>query len=181
MIELEDDTMPTDEQIKVISDLCKQQLRAQKEVEEKEKELKEAQRKLRRIQEQELPDAMLAAGSGITMFETADGFNVSIKEDLKASIPKKNKPEAIAWLIEHGLESIVKENVEIPFDKGEVEKVDRLLEVLERNGFNEFSVKPTVNTATVKAALKELIEQGVDVPESTFGLYFYKQAIIKKP
>lgn len=176
--EFEDDNVVTDAQIKVISNLIKMQVELEDNVAEAEAKLKDAKIKLRKICESDLPDAMAAAG--MALFKTDNGLLVEISEKMTASISEKNKRAAIKWLMDNDLSSLVKENVVVPFDKGESEKVAALIDVLEANGVNDYSVSPSVNTSSVKSALKELIEQGVAVPKDTFGLFFYKQAIVKK-
>lgn len=179
MSEFEDDGIATDDQIKVISNLIKFQVECEDSVTAAEATLKEAKKKLRKVCEGDLPDAMAAAG--MKLFTTETGLAVELNEKMTASISAKNKQAAIQWLMEHDLESLVKENVVVPFDKGESEKVKQFVEMLEANGVSDFSVAPTINTSSVKAALKELIEEGVDVPADTFGLFFFKQAEIKAP
>lgn len=178
MGEFEDNTVASDEQIKVISNLIKLQVVHECKVASAEATLKEAKKQLRKVAEIDLPDAMTAAG--MALFKTDNGLLVEISEKMTASISAKNKPAAIQWLMEHDLESLIKENVVVPFDKGEAEKVKNFVEMLEANGVSDFSVAPTINTASVKSSLKELIEEGVDVPNDTFGLFFFKQAIIKE-
>jgi len=178
MSEFEDDTIASDNQITVISNLVKLQLDIEDEVAAIESKLKDAKKRLRKVCEGDLPDAMVSAG--VTLFRTDNGYVVDLKEDLKAAISTKNKPAAIKWLMDHDLASLVKENVVVPFDKGEAEKVAKFIDMLEANGVSEFSVAPTIHTNQVKASLKELIEDGVSVPEDIFGLYFFKQAIVKK-
>jgi len=178
MTEFEDDKTVTDAQIQVISNLIKLQVQCEFDVELAKGKLKELEKKLRGVSENDLPDAMSAAG--MALFKTDNGLLVEISEKLTASITKKNKPAAIKWLMEHDLESLIKENVVVPFDKGEGEKVRDFIDMLEQNGVSDFSVAPTINTTSVKSALQELMEQGVDVPEETFGLFFYKRATVKK-
>lgn len=179
MSEFEEDGMVTDAQLKTIAGLIKQQVLAEAKVSDLEGDLKEANKKLRKVSEVDLPDAMAAAN--FSLFKTDDGLLVEIDEKMSASISKKNKPAAIEWLMKNNLESLVKENVVVPFDKGESEKVKSFIEILEANGVSDFSVAPTVNTSSVKSALKELIEDGVEVPTETFGIFFMNKAKITTP
>ena len=174
-----DDIGITDSQIKTISGLVKRQVDLEKEVKDAEDALKKLKARLRKVAEVDLPDALVEAGT--TLFRTEDGYMVDLKEDMKASIPAKNKNKAIAWLIANDLESLVKENVVVPFDKGEGDKVKAVVDLLQGAGVVDFSVAASVHTNQVKASLKELIENGTAVPEDLFGIYWFKQAVIKTP
>lgn len=173
-----DITAPNNKQLEEISKLALLQNAQQQEVALLETKLQEAQKRLRRTQEQDLPEAMKAAG--LEMFKTFDGLEVSIDEKLYASIPKKHKSEAIRWLMDHDLSSLVKEDVNIPFDKGDHTAVQELVNLLEMTGYDTFSVEESVNTGSVKATIKELLDTGVDVPLELFGAYFHRKAVIKQ-
>jgi len=167
---------PTNEQIGEISSLAELQRKQEADVEDLEKRLKTALAALRQTQEQDLPAAMLAAG--MEQFKTTGGVSIGIKETLYASIPKAKRPAAVAWLLEHNQESLVKEDVVIPFDKGDHQKVGELVSLLEQAGYDQFSVNEAINTGSVKAMIREMLENGDDVPLDTFGAYFHRKAVI---
>ena len=171
----EDVQEATNEQLTEISSLAKLQLKQQKAADEITEKLKEANKVLRKTQEQDLPEAMLNAG--LEKFTTTNGLNISVSETLYASISKKNKPKAIAWLMDNGQSSLVKEDVNIPFDKGDHERVMRLVEDLQDH--YPVAVNETVNTASVKAMIKELLADSKEVPLELFGAYFARKSVIK--
>lgn len=177
MIDYEEKATVTDDQIKTISTLARKQIELMHAYDRAEKELKAAKIALYNVQEKELPEAMLAAG--MEAFTLATGEKVSVKETLYASIAQKNKNAAIAWLMDNGHGEIVKENVLLPFEKGEHEKVVELLEILEENGYLNHAVDDVVNTATVKSLIKELLEKGEAVPLELFGAHFARKAEVK--
>lgn len=181
-INFEDDTglAVTDAQLKTIAALAAHQVDLEAQVTRAEEELKKLEADLRKVSEIDLPQAMGEAG--MEAFTLADGSSVTVGETLYASFPKKDpkRSDAIKWLMEHDLETLVKESVIVPFDKGDHEKVVQLTGVLEANGVNTYQVDETVNTASVKAAIKELLENGTDVPTDLLGAYSVRRAEVKK-
>ena len=168
---------PDDASLKLVAHLAKEQKRLEVEVLEAETKLKDLSKQLNEIQFKKLPEAMQEAG--LTEFVTKDGFKITIKDDIKMSIPKKNMEEISAWLVEQNLESLLKTHVGFDYDKGESDKVNDLIEFLTKNGLTEFSLSNSVNTSSVKAALKELKENGVDIPYKLLGAYEFSKSVLK--
>ena len=142
-----------------------------------EDDLKNAKARLRKVQEHDLPEAMLACN--METFVTSDGLKVSVKETLYASIAAKNKVEAGKWLIANELGALVKEDVVIGFDGGDHEAVQELLDKLTLIGTKNVSTSESMNTASIKAAIKELLADGKEVPLELFGAYFSRKAVVK--
>jgi hypothetical protein len=149
----------------------------EKEVAKIEESLKQAKAKLRQVQERDLPEAMLACN--METFVTTDGLKVSVKETLYATVAAKNKPAAAKWLIENELGALVKEDVVVSFDGGKHEGVKELLSLLENAGVTNFTTAESMNTASIKSAIKELLGEGVEVPLELFGAYFARKAVVK--
>lgn len=167
---------PDEGQLKLISDLAARQVRLTRQAAEQEAALKETQRQLRKVQEQDLPDAMTAAGC--KAFTTAEGYGITIKEDISASLAEGKKAAAIDWLRENGYGDIVSDDVAVSFGKGKEEEALALVERLAEEGLIPVR-KTNVNTATLKSLIRELLAQGEDVPLETLGAYQWKKAIIK--
>ena len=142
-----------------------------------EETLKKAKAELRKVQEHDLPEAMLACN--METFVTSDGLKVSVKETLYASIAAKNKVEAGKWLIENELGALVKEDVIVGFDGGDHEAVQELLDKLILLGTYNVTTSESMNTASIKAAIKELLADGKEVPLELFGAYFSRKAVVK--
>jgi len=172
----EDITGPTNEQLTEISKLASIQQRQEADVEKLEGLLKTAKKALRKTSEDDLPGAMQAAG--MEEFKTITGLTVKVKETLYASIPKARKPSAIAWLLDHAQSALIKEDVIIPFDKGDHDRMSALTASLEEGGYTVV-INETINTGSIKAMIKEMLENGQDVPLDTFGAYFHTRSEIK--
>lgn len=159
----------TPQQLKDISLLANQQILKETEVEVLEQKLKSAKAELRRISEVNLPTSMSQAG--LKDFTLENGRKVQINTALYASIPQKNKRAAIQWLEDNGHGQIVSEDVYVPFRKGEHDKAEQVVRLLHENEINA-QINESVNTATIKALIKELQDDGRDVPLELFGAYW---------
>lgn len=160
-----------------ITNLTRQVIMQEQEVVRIEERLKKAKESLRKVQEVELPEAMKACG--MDKFTTTDGHSVNVTETLYASVPKKNKAQAAKWLLNNGLGSLVKEDVVVSFDNGQHERVREAVAVLESRGFSNYALSESINTASVKSAIKELLADGKDVPLDLFGAHFARKAVVK--
>jgi hypothetical protein len=129
-----------------------------------------------KVAEVDIPVAMEGAGlQGITL---ANGRQLTVKENLFASIPKGNKASAAAWLVEHDHASLIETEVKVAFDRGDEDLAKDLKALLIAQGFKPI-VTDDMNTARVKSAINEMREQGIDVPLPLFGAYIKKEAVIK--
>ena len=170
---------PSDEALRKVATLTNRQLELEDSVAELERQLKQEKERLRKVAEVELPE-LLQNEIGLTMFALADGTGVEIKDSLKCNIPKKNAGAVAEWLRENGHGALVKQDLLLPFDKGEAEKVKQITELLEEHGFSQYQINEAVHTGQLKSLIKELEEEGEDVPLSLFGAYHHKAAKITR-
>lgn len=132
-----------------------------------------------KIAEGDIPTAM--EGAGLQALVLANGRKLTVKEALYASmaeLSRARRNEAAAWMAEHGHASLVKTEVAVQFDRGDGDLARDTAELLRARGFTPL-VSENMNTASVKAAIKDMLEQGVDVPLPLFGAYLKKEAVIK--
>lgn len=141
---------------------------AQDDVTRAEEALKAAQQRERVLRENTLPELMKEAGQ--EKLRTSDGWDIELTETLRASIPAANKGEAFKWLEEHGQAAIIKREIDLKFGKDEQDKADRALALVLEAGFHPTD-KQTVHPQTLAATIRELTEQGVDVPMALLGAY----------
>ena len=159
-----------------------------------ERELKEANEKVERLETVDLPAAMLALG--LQSFKLATGENISIKREIQASITKANEPKVFAWLRAHNNDSIIKRDITAKFGKGEDKLADKILGQLKKLAPDaELNDKQSIHAGTLKAFVREKIEledrkpeegEIVDVipeadklPRELFGVYIVNRAIVK--
>lgn len=165
------------EALQSIAALAFQQLELEQRIKKGNTLLKELNQQRMKIAEIDLPEAMAAIHIAEFALETGQGIKVT--EKLYASIPKKNKPEAIKWLIKHKQSALVSTNIVLMFDKGEQAKVNMMLKRLEK--YNPV-VDESVNTGSVKSMIKEMTrntDTPIDVPLELFGAFWKKTAEIK--
>lgn len=116
-------------------------------------------------------------------FDIGDGREITVKEEIRASIGGERKAPAIKWLDEHGYSSIVKRAVVVEFSRGDKEGSDTLVEKIQQINFeNPVVIKQDldVHHMTMLSWVKERIKEGDDIPRDLFGVYPQRIAKIKE-
>lgn len=157
------------------------QRRLTKEIADLENSLTQAKEALRRVMEQDLPEAMDEVN--MTEFALDDGTKIKIKPFYAASIPAERKDEAFEWLKEHDFDSLIKADVSVSFGKGEFEIAQSFIQFI--RGFNEKAIDPeykeNIHWQTLRAFVKEQIEGGKPLPLDMFGVFVGRKAELKLP
>jgi|TARA_R110000787_G_scaffold81501_2_gene176687 hypothetical protein len=167
----------SDGELSIVSNLANKQLKLATELKQLEVDLKSKKEELRLTSEQELPDAMQAAG--LTQIVLSTGEKISINEFYNAHISKANQETAYKWLIKNGHAGLIKNEVLLKFDRGEDEKVEQTVSALQARGLSP-NLRQSVHPSTLKAFVKEQFTSGNDIPTEPFGIYIGTKAIIKK-
>ena len=167
----------TDGELSIVSTLANKQLKLATNVAELEAELKAKKEELRLTSEQELPDAMQAAG--LTQITLSTGEKISVNEFYNAHISKANQEKAYEWLVTNGHEGLIKNEVLLKFGREETEVVDQTVSALQSRGLSP-EVRQSVHPSTLKAFVKEQFTSGNDIPTEPFGIYIGTKATIKK-
>lgn len=136
---------------------------------------------LRRVKEQDLPEAMDEVG--MSEFKLEDGTEIKVKPFYAASIPEERKEEAFDWLKENDFEGMIKADVKVTFGKGEFELAQEFLNFI--RGFNQKAIDPEykehIHWQTLRAFVKEQIEGGHSLPLDMFGVFVGRKADLKAP
>ena len=167
----------SDGELNIVSNLAKKQLQLARQVATLEEDLKAKKEELRLTSEQELPDAMQAAGLNQIVLNT--GEKISINEFYNAHISKANQEVAYQWLVENGHEGLIKNEVLLKFGREESLVVDETVSALQARGLSP-QVRQSVHPSTLKAFVKEQFTSGNDIPTEPFGIYIGTKATIKK-
>jgi len=147
------------------------------EVNELEQKLKNEKRALMKLTDEDLPTML--AEIGLTSMKLDDGSEVSIKPQYGANILVDNRPAAYEWLRENGYDDIIKNTVACTFGRGEDDKASAFAAFAEKEGF--FAEQNTgIHHTTLRAFVKERVENGDDFPMELFGAYVGQRAIIKR-
>lgn len=139
--------------------------------------LKERKRELRELLERDLPDAMDAVG--LSELKTKAGRKLTVKDEVRASIPKAAEAEAFSWLRDTGHEDLIKHEVKVALDRGKDNLAKEITTMLARDYGVEPSDKETVHPQTLSAWCREQLAQGVELPADILGLYIGRKVTIK--
>jgi len=167
----------SDGELSTVSNLASKQLKLTVELAALEAEFKAKKEELRLTSEQELPDAMQAAG--LTQIILSTGEKISIKEFYSAHISKANQEKAYQWLLSNGHEGLIKNEVLLKFGREESETVRETVSALQSRGLAP-EIRQSIHPSTLKAFVKEQLTTGNDIPTEPFGIYIGTKATIKK-
>lgn len=139
--------------------LADEQTILEHEVSELELQLAKKKQELEKVAQEKIPEVM--AEVGIEKFTLADGFEITIKEKLSASIKEHNKPEAYKWIKENGYGGIIKTDLSVAFGKGELEKATELAEKLVKDGFAA-TASESIHASTLSSFVRERLAEAGD-------------------
>lgn len=134
---------------------------------------------IRKLEEKTIPDAM--AEIGITDFTLTDGRKVSVAQEIHCGISQSNLHRALAWLRATNNDGIIRHIVGVKFGKGnDVAAAELALYLQEKYGANlEVLDNETVHPQTLKAFVKEALQDTPDFPEDLFGVYKINRVALK--
>ena len=167
-INFEKDRMQSVEQIdsaKRLSDKCFELKDLEDEIANAEESLKKLKEKARVVSSIEIPAMM--DEMQITKLKLKDGEAVEIKKVYGASIPKDQQEAAFTWLRNNGLGDVIKNDITVTFGRGEDNKAAQYADLAKGQGFEPVQ-KIGVNPMTLKALVRERLENGKDVPSELF-------------
>ena len=133
---------------------------------------------VKRIVEKELPELMDEAGqSEIT---TLDGYKVTVKEIVRASIKVSDQPRAFGWLIKNGHERLIQRQFTFKFannqDKAAVAFEQAVLRLDELPDYDD---KKAVHASTLSSFVKTELEAGRELPLALLGVHRQRVATVK--
>lgn len=168
---------PTSDELVELSKLAERQIELENEVKYLEDVIAKTKERLRIVQENHIPEAMAAIG--MKKFTLSNGYSITVKEDVYASIRKDFFNDAISWLNDNGLGGIVKDEIAVDFGKGNHDDLIALVDYCNKQGFSA-TEKVSVHSQTLKATVKEQMCRGVQFPEEFFSIAPVNKAVIKK-
>ena len=156
-------------------DLARDLIETKKTIDDREKEVKELKEKARVLSEEQIPNFLQEMGvDGIkTPFGTI-GYDLKYR----GYISKTNQSKAHDWLRKEGHGDIIKTEVSASFGMGESAKAQQVLASLRSNGVNP-NFKEGVHHSTLSSWIKDMTEQGKDIPDELFGVYIANVTTIK--
>jgi len=159
-----------------ISKACQDYLKSEEEINNVELMIKAKKESLR--QQNELI-VQLMEERGVTSIKMKDGQSVDIKPFYTGSITKEKQEEAFEWLRDNGYDDIIKNQVVVKFGRAEDEQALKVWNSLMNQGLDtERNTK--VEPMTLKGFIREMIENGKELPMETFGVFVGHKINIKK-
>jgi len=166
-----------DNSLKEMSDLCAEQAAIEEEIRQLEEQLKAKSKAARKLSQEIIPAKMQELG--LESLTLKDGSAVKVKQLVQASIPVKHRETAFTWLRDHGHGDLIKNQVSAAFGRGDDETAKQFIDNAKSLGL-EPTQRVWVEPMTLKAFVREKIEEGVDIPTETFGVYVGAQTKISK-
>ena len=168
----------TQQDLAVVSSLIRQEEKLAARIAQIEENLANAKEEYRRLMESDLPAAMTEIRA--TRITTSDGSEVEVGQDVHASIPKAFFSEALGWLRNNNSGDIIKNEVTARFGRGEEASAESAFTWLEEHGMCP-SKKESIHPSTLKAFVREKIENGQAIPMELFGVHISTVAKIRRP
>lgn len=142
-----------------------------------DEQLKEAKRELLKLTDEDLPAMLLELG--LSSFELEDGSKVTVRPTYGAHIKAENKATAFDWLRQNGFDDIIKNTVSCNFGRGEDQEASQFIEYAQGLGYAA-EQKTDVHPSTLKAFVKERVQNGETFPMELFGAYVGQRATIAR-
>jgi hypothetical protein len=139
--------------------------------------LKLEKNKLLKLTDEELPSAL--AEVGISSFKLEDGSTVEVKQTYGASILVNNRDSAYNWLRDHGYDDIIKNTVLCQFGRGEDDQASAFAALAQQQGYVP-EQKTEIHPQTLRAFVKERVENGDEFPMELFGAWVGQRAVVKR-
>jgi hypothetical protein len=162
--------------LKDVKALAMKQLELEGFVAKAEASLKTAKGELEKIQLNQLPAALKAAG--IPSFTLENGMVVSYAEDMKVSVPKARKDAIIKKMKEWGYSGNVANTITIDLGKGDNNTGAVILDHAKELGV-EATMAEDIPTGTVKKALNARIKEGKNDDLAFFGAFSFTKSTVK--
>lgn len=157
----------TNDKLQQLIGLIDMMREAEQNVADIELALKAANKVLTNLSQEAIP--MLMAELNLTKLTLEDGSEVSIKNDVYASITDANRTKAFSWLRANDHEDLIKNELKVNFGKGENALALKAIEFINSLG-KEYDLKESVNAQTLKAFLrKELSSDNSKVDLDAFN------------
>lgn len=174
--------LPTKEELASLSELVRDWKQCVSLKEAAEAEVKRLNAVIAQYETDFIP-ALMASAGGVDKLRLDDGTELTVKDELYASISAANQVAAFAWLEENNHGDVIKDELKVALGRGSAatERAKNLIAAVEAQGISDYSRKRAVAPNTLQALLKEQLAEGVEIPKETFGVFQQRRAVIKVP
>lgn len=165
------------ERLKTVASMAVAIRNKEAEIEDLEAKLKKEKNALLKMTDEDLPTML--AELGLSSMTLDDGSNVTVKQTYGASIRIDDKPQAFEWLRDNGYDDIIKNQVMCIFGRGEDDQASAFKALASQQGLAA-EQKTDIHPQTLRAFIKERVENGDDFPMELFGAWVGQRAVIKR-
>ena len=142
-----------------------------------EESLKDKKKELERISGEVIPTML--SEMGLSSLKLADGSAVDVKPYYAANISLRNREAAYSWLRSNNLGDIIKNEITVSFGRDEDNKATTYVNLAKGQGYQP-TQKLKVEPMTLKALVRERIENGKNMPTDIFNVFVGSRTIIKR-
>ena len=164
----QEEVLDRTENIKSLADQVKKLRDLEDELKNDEETLKNKKREAEKISGEIIPT--LLSEMGLASIKLADGSAVEVKPYYAANISVKNREAAYNWLRSNGLGDIIKNEITVSFGRNEDNKAADYANLAKGQGFQP-TQKLKVEPMTLKALVRERIENGKEMPTDIFNVF----------
>jgi hypothetical protein len=165
------------ENIQSLADQVERLNTFQKEIETQEEALKQKKKDFEHLSAEVIPTMM--AEMGLSHLKLMDGSSVDVKPNYSASITIANKDAAFQWLRDNNLGDIIKNEISVSFGRNEDNKAADYASLASERGYQP-TQKLKVEPMTLKALVRERIENGKEMPTELFNVFVGNKTTIKR-
>jgi len=165
------------ENIQSLADQVERLNKFQIQMEDLEKTLKQKKKDFEHLSAEVIPTMM--AEMGLSHLKLMDGSSVDVKPNYSASITIANKDAAFQWLRDNNLGDIIKNEISVSFGRNEDNKAADYASLASERGYQP-TQKLKVEPMTLKALVRERIENGKEMPTELFNVFVGNKTTIKR-
>lgn len=147
-------------------------LQLRKNVERIKGELDAAEKDLRRVEQEDLPELMQELG--LETFKLKTGEVIEVKPEIDCGISEERRPAAHDWLLKNGFGGLIKTEVVVTFGRGDQAAASTFAREVADAGKSP-AVVERVHPSTLKSFIKEQMSAGKPVPFDLFGVHPYNK------
>ena len=165
------------ENIRSLADQVEKLNELQKRIELQEDNLKNSKKQFDYLSAEVIPTMM--AEMGLSHLKLMDGSSVDVKPNYSANITIQNRDAAFQMHRDNNLGDIIKNEISVSFGRNEDNKAADYASLASERGYQP-TQKLKVEPMTLKALVRERIENGKDMPVELFNIFVGNKTTIKR-
>ena len=165
------------ENIQSLADQVQKLNTLDQELELMEKNLKQKKKDFEHLSGEVIPTMM--AEMGLSHLKLMDGSSIDVKPNYSASITIANRDAAFQWLRDNNLGDIIKNEISVSFGRNEDTKAADYANLASERGYQP-TQKLKVEPMTLKALVRERLENGKEMPTELFNVFVGNKTTIKR-